>query len=236
MAEKRTIRVVHERHPSDSYNTPPKLAKFAVDHAESLIQKYAPDKKVKSFRMLEPGCGDGAPFARYASWLGHDAYAVDIRSEALNIYHPTELERPLPRVLGYDFLKDPTFPKIWPGEFDLIVTNPPFKFGQQFIDRSISLLSETGVAAFLVKMNFLGTRGRMKFFKTRSPSEVHILSQRPSFAHKATDRMQEYCFIFYLGTWLDKKVRRNRGGVPRIYWQDNKSFDAPVYCHTGDFR
>jgi hypothetical protein len=93
----------------------------------------------------------------------------------------------------------------------------------------LDLLKDTGVAAFNMKMSFLGTRGRYPFFRERTPSEIHILSKRPSYAHKGTDRGQEYCVLIWHGKIAAEKHIKKYGRVALTFWHDNKAWVKPVY-------
>lgn len=220
--ESRSINVVHHRQPSDNYATGFEIAKWTVDHCAELSDKHS-DRNYGKLTMLEPGCGDNAPFSRYAATLGMNCYATDIRNVA---------QRETVVVMNnMDFLQLPCEENasLYSRQYDVIATNPPFNVGAEFIIRSLDILSPFGIAAFVVKLTFLGSMKRHELlFRDRPPIEIHELVNRPSFAYGATDRGQEYCILIWGGTELEKKLRRNRGRVPRFYWQINKEWPVPV--------
>lgn len=221
--ESKSIEVRHERQPSDNYATPFEIAKWTIDHALDLLSKNRSKKNGKKLIMLEPGCGDNAPFSRYAASVGMNAYATDVRN--------VSTRSTVTVIPDFDFLNLPCekSASFYSRKYDVIATNPPFIFGAEFIIRSLDILSPNGVAAFLTKLSFLSSKGRYEMlFSDRPPFEIHVLIKRPSFAYGATDRGQEYCILFWAGDELDKQLRRNRGKVARMYWQENKIWEVPV--------
>jgi hypothetical protein len=216
--------MAHERIPSDNYNTPPAIAKWTVDRCAKISEKYcgAPQNKLL---MLEPGCGDNAPFSRYASSINMNAFGVDSR--------PVPQRSTVTIFSSTDFLELPgeVTAAIFGQKYDVIATNPPFIFGIEFILRCLDILSSRGIAAFNMKLSFLATQGRMSFFQERPPSEVHILSKRPSYAHGGKTDAAEYCVLFWNGVDIDKKIRAERGRLTRVYWQNNKRWPTPVLEH-----
>ena len=218
-SRKETVR--HKRIPSDNYATPFSISKWAIDHVVKISEKHC-GKPTRKLRMLEPGCGDNAPFSRYAASIGMEAHGVDYREVG---------RRETVAIIGdLDFLEMPSEKSkmLYANKYDVIATNPPFIYGIEFIQRSLDMLSPRGVAVFLVKMTFLGTQGRSDFFKERPPAEIHVLTQRPSFAYGGTDKGQEYCLLVWNGSDVDKKIRAKHGRVSRMFWQDNKNWETPV--------
>lgn len=65
----------------------------------------------------------------------------------------------------------------WPG--NVILTNPPYSSAMEAVLRA--LCENKRVAAFLLRLNWLGSSGRADFHKEH-PSDIYILSERPSFA------------------------------------------------------
>lgn len=71
---------------------------------------------------------------------------------------------------GVDFLKQT---EKWDG---WIVTNPPFIFGKEFVEKAIELATD-GVAMFL-KIQFLESKKRRSLFEKYPPKYVYIYSKR----------------------------------------------------------
>lgn len=69
----------------------------------------------------------------------------------------------------------------WP-RAHLVLTNPPYKHAERAIRRAhAEVVVRGGEAAFLLRVNFLGSEKRAAFHR-QFPSDVFILPRRPSFA------------------------------------------------------
>ncbi len=88
-----------------------------------------------------------------------------------------------------DYLKT-----IYTEKFDLIITNPPFSLAQEFLEKS---LNESDFVAYLLRINFLGSKKRKVFFdKIGTPDKMFVLSKRPSFTGKGTDSTEYAWFVW----------------------------------------
>lgn len=81
--------------------------------------------------------------------------------------------------MDYDFLKENNSDKL--GNFDLIISNPPYKYAQEFIEKSFELLNNNGQMIMLLRLSFLESQKRYEFFKKYKPKEIQVFSKRPSF-------------------------------------------------------
>ena len=59
---------------------------------------------------------------------------------------------------------------------DWVITNPPYKYAKEFIDRSLKI-SNKGVAMFL-KIQFLESQGRKEWLKNSPLKYVYVFSKR----------------------------------------------------------
>jgi len=71
-----------------------------------------------------------------------------------------------------DFL---TCKEPWNGS---IVTNPPFKYAQEFVEKALELLPNGGKCAFLLRIQFLEGIKRRKLFDENPPKTVYVFSKR----------------------------------------------------------
>ena len=72
-----------------------------------------------------------------------------------------------------DFLKSR---KKWDGD---IITNPPFKYAQEFIDKALSLVGEGHKVAMFLRLQFLeGITRYESLFKDNPPKTVYVASRR----------------------------------------------------------
>lgn len=75
---------------------------------------------------------------------------------------------------GHDFL---TKNEAWQGD---IITNPPYKYAQEFIEKSMELTK--GKVAMFLKLTFLEGQKRKKMFEKYPPKTVYVFSQRQKCA------------------------------------------------------
>jgi len=76
----------------------------------------------------------------------------------------------------FDFLTcgKPSFEK-WYGD---IITNPPYKYAQEFVEKSHELLEEGSKLAMFLKLTFLEGQKRRKMFEKYPPKKIYVYSQR----------------------------------------------------------
>lgn len=73
---------------------------------------------------------------------------------------------------GVDFLEQT---EIFDGD---IITNPPYKMAQQFVEKSLELIPEGNRVAMFLKVQFLEGKARKKMFAKYPPKIVYISSSR----------------------------------------------------------
>jgi len=139
-----------ERQKHDYYATNP----IAID----LLFK----EEVFSFDIWEPACGEGHLSKRmldFGSYTGMNVYSSDL------------IDR------GFGDVKD--FLSIdnveWNGD---IITNPPYKYAQNFIEKSIQIIPEGNKIAMFLKIQFLEGKKRKHLFKKYPPKTIYISSSR----------------------------------------------------------
>lgn len=71
-----------------------------------------------------------------------------------------------------DFLKTT---KQWNGD---IISNPPYKYAQEFIEHSIDVMTKWSKIAMFLKLTFLEWQKRKKMFKEHPPKVVNVYSKR----------------------------------------------------------
>lgn len=72
-----------------------------------------------------------------------------------------------------DFLSDDV--KEWHGD---IVTNPPYKYAKQFVEKALSIIPEGNKVAMFLRLQFLEGQRRREFFKQYKPKTVYVASKR----------------------------------------------------------
>jgi hypothetical protein len=117
--------------------------------------------QVESFDGIiwEPACGDGA-ISKVLEETGHSVISSDLIDRG---YGAT----------GVDFLTTMEF-------VDHIITNPPFRYAEEFVDQALS--STSGKVAMLFKLDFLGGKKRKAMFARTPLKKVYVFSWRIKMA------------------------------------------------------
>lgn len=63
----------------------------------------------------------------------------------------------------------------WKGD---IITNPPYKYAQQFIEKALQIIPEGNKVAMFLKIQFLESKGRKNLFITHPPKTVYVSCSR----------------------------------------------------------
>lgn len=122
------------------------------------------------------------------------------------IVHSTDLIDRGYGVGGVDFLKETA-----PFNGD-IITNPPYKFAQEFVEHALSLIPTGNKVAMFLKLTFLEGQGRRKMFEMHPPPKglccKRTLEMR--YERRVREVRQEYrCLlcVVYLGERLPRRSR-----------------------------
>ena len=72
----------------------------------------------------------------------------------------------------FNFLKTNT-----PTDYN-IITNPPYKYAQEFVEKSIEILQKGKLCCMLMKLTFLEGNKRYEMFKKYPPKHLLVFSNR----------------------------------------------------------
>lgn len=108
--------------------------------------------RLEQFRgpILEPSCGEGHISEQLK------AHSYDVVSRDLEDRGYGEV--------GRDFLCPDIEP--WSGD---IITNPPYAFAQEFVERALAMIEPGRKVAMFLKLTFLEGKKRREFFKNAPP-------------------------------------------------------------------
>lgn len=141
--------------------------------------------------FLEPCIGDGA----ISSVVSAHATKTYGRYSMMKM-HWCEIAQ------GRDFLTHD-----WSGKrFDIILTNPPFTWAKEFIEKSLSLAN---CVIMLLPLSFMGSDKRKEWWQSRKPTAIHVLSHRPSFTGDGKTDSAVYAWFVW-----DSTGRQKSG----LYW------------------
>ena len=143
----------HGRVENDYYATNPKAV-------EMLFERY----EVRGNTFLEPCVGGG-----------HIAKAVDklIGDKLEETTYLDIVDRGYPNTIVKDFLQYKTNKR-----YDIIISNPPYSLAQEFIEKSLSLLSSKGHCIMFLKLQFLEGAKRKEFFEKYPPKFIYVFRNR----------------------------------------------------------
>jgi len=148
-----------ERIEKDFYATHPDAIKL-------LFQKYP---HMFSENIWEPACGNGHLSKALAS--------MDIAVRSSDI---TQRDFPCEII---DFLNQN---ESWRGD---IITNPPYKYALEFVEKSLETVCNGHVVAMFLKLTFLEGKKRRKFFEKYPPKYVLVFSGRMKVARNGDEKM-----------------------------------------------
>ena len=144
----------NEREPNDYYATDPKAV-------EALL-----DREAFNHHIWEPACG-GGHISEVLRRVGYDVRSSDIINRG---YADTEI---------LDFLKLSDKDIDRPRD---IITNPPYKFAKEFVEKAIKISNPNTKIAMLLKLTFLEGKGRRELFNEAPPKYIYVFSSRTKCA------------------------------------------------------
>lgn len=63
----------------------------------------------------------------------------------------------------------------WDGD---IITNPPYRYAQEFVEKALSIIPEGNKVAMFLKLTFLEGKARRELFRTAPPIRIWVSSSR----------------------------------------------------------
>lgn len=177
------------------------------DHDREQHDYYATDPSaiedlfsVENFSQTiwEPSCGEGH-LSKKMEEQGKDVLSTDLVDRGYGKG-------------GIDFLQSED---IWNGD---IITNPPYKFAQEFIEHALTLISKSEVAdqkiAMFLKLTFLEGQKRQRLFRRTPPYRIYVYSFRKKCAINGkfhTTGSSAACYAWFV--WL-----KDFKGEPVVKW------------------
>lgn len=173
-----------QRKEYDFYPTPKELCRASLN----ILQDDYP------ISIFDPGCGTGV-WGEVAREKYPNSYigGIDIRKVDFNPAYSFLLMET--DYLSTSWLKDK--------EYDLILGNPPYKYAEEFVDRSFELLKNSGYLLFLLRLSFLESKGRYSKYYSQglNPKEVYISVKRVSFTGDRKTSADAYGLFLWQKGW-----------------------------------
>jgi hypothetical protein len=184
-------RRVESRGSLDDFPTPPWAARALAAHVIP--------QSCRGSLVWEPACGRGHMARALA-----DDWPFVIASDVADYSAESVWSRGGERHLLGDFL-DPAFLPEAASAVDWVVTNPPFRLAERFIQRAHDRAPRRGIAMF-VRTAFLESVGRWRLFRRFPPAIVAQFAERVPI-HKGRlagpggSTATAYCWMVWLSGW-----------------------------------
>lgn len=137
------------------------------DHEREQNDYYATEPKATEWlcklekfdgKILEPSCGEGH-ISEELKKAGYDVVSRDLVDRGYG---------DVADFLAVDNLR-------WDGD---IVTNPPYKYAQEFVEKALQIIPEGKKVCMFLKLLFLEGKARKEFFRVNPPKTVWVSSSR----------------------------------------------------------
>ena len=142
--------VEHERAEYDYYATEPKPMELLLQEEQF------------SSVIWEPACGEGH-LSKVLEKHGYEVINTDL------VYRRFGAEQ------SVDFLKLNRSTDYFEGD---IITNPPYKYAKEFIEKALELIDDGHKVAMFLKLTFLEGKARKKLFTSAPPKRIYVSSSR----------------------------------------------------------
>lgn len=177
-----------ERAAGDYYATEPKATRLLLENEK--FNKY----------VWEPAAGGG--------------HMVDVLKEYKYIVRASDIvDRGCTGVGIIDFLK------VTPKDVENlprcdIITNPPYKYAREFVEKALELSQDGDKIAMFLKLQFLEGQARRELFKQHPPKTVYVSSGRLKCAPNGDfDKVQSSAVAYAWFVW-----EKGYTGRPKIKW------------------
>ena len=113
---------------------------------------------------------------KFNEWIWENAcgeghLSKELQKQGYQVYSSDLIDRGYGHS-GIDFLQ---YDKTWHGD---IITNPPYKFAKDFVEKSLSIIPPGNKVAMFLKLQFLEGKLRKKLFKIYPPKTIYVSSSR----------------------------------------------------------
>jgi hypothetical protein len=190
-----------ERESNDYYATDPiaidKLIKYFKDNNINIIQ----DNDV----IWENACGEGN-LSKRLNELNYTVMSTDINNRGYESRYICGATN--------NFIENPEYYKyILDDNPKIILTNPPYKYAKEWVEKSLETLHPKGKLILLLKLQFLESIDRYKLFKTTPLKYILVFSKRLS-CYDSNIKLKNSGLIAYAWYIWDKEYK----GQPIVDW------------------
>ena len=134
---------------NDYYATEPRAVEILLDH-----ETFSKD-------VWEPACGEGH-ISKVLLERGYDVLSTDLVYRGFGFKAPVDF-------LNEDFTEA--------DDID-IITNPPYKYAREFVEKSLQSVGNGHKVAMFLKLTFLEGKARKQLFQKYPPKTIYVFSSR----------------------------------------------------------
>jgi len=93
-----------------------------------------------------------------------------------------------------------------------IITNPPYRYAQEFVEKSMDVISDGHKVAMFLKLTFLEGKNRRQMFEKHPPKVVYVSTSRLTCGRNGTEWLPS-CICYAWFVWV-----KGFKGDPIIKW------------------
>lgn len=139
--------------------------------------------------------------------VGEGHLANVLKQHGYNVRSSDLIDRGYENTEVMDFINND---ETWDGD---IITNPPYKYAQKFLEKAFDVMKQGKIAMFL-KLTFLESKGRYEMFKKYPPKTIYVFSERVVCAMNGD--FEKYTSSAVAYAWFIWEVGFT--GKPQIEW------------------
>lgn len=177
-----------KREVSDYYRTP-------AEHIRAFMVEFLDDIIADGDEMATPGRGISVLDPCAGGDATHEMAYPAVLAEWGQMFRPVrtlDIREDSPAEVHGDYLTAKV-----KGRYDIIITNPPFSHAQALIEKAMVEVAPGGYVIMLLRLNFLGSKGRREFFKLFPPYRIYVHSSRMAFTQDGKTDSIEYAHFVW---------------------------------------
>lgn len=177
-----------EREEHDYYATDPKALEILLKH-----ERFSP-------YIWECACGEGH-LSKVLLNNGYKARSSDIIDRGFEGTEIIDFLKVTKADIENDFSRD-------------IITNPPYKYAKEFVEKALEISMDSTKVAMFLKLTFLEGQARRKLFEKHPPKKIYVFSGRVKCAKNGDFDSVGSSAVAYAWFIWEKGVQ----GEPVIKW------------------
>ena len=150
----------YDRHKSDYYVTP-------VEQIKLFIEKFMDKEDIDDDIMILDPCAGGDEVNKMSYPSAMEVFFNYKKLETMDI-RGDSLANIKANYLKYDCIN----------KYDMIITNPPFNIALDIIKKALIDVRHKGYVIMLLRLNFLGSKQRFKFWQNNMPKYIFCSSSK----------------------------------------------------------